>query len=130
MGGGNAQKSAKAREEALKKAAATKTPEERKAAAAKAAQDKEAVKCKICLQGFMCTATTKQLKGHVDSKHAGTDPAACFPAIASMLAAEEQAAAQAAPPKPKKDAPKKKSSKGGDLDALFSEGLSMGKKKK
>ena len=63
MGGGNAQKSAKARADALAKAAANKTPEERKAAAAKAKADSEAVQCAICKQGFMVTAKVKQLRG-------------------------------------------------------------------
>lgn len=87
-GGGNAQKSAKARDDALKKAAATKTPEERKAAASKAKQDSEAVKCSICLQAFMCTAKVVQLVAHVDSKHAKTDPLQCFPSIPTMQAKE------------------------------------------
>ena len=132
MGGGNAQKSAKAREEALKKAALNKSPEERKAAAAKAKADSEAVKCTICMQAFMCTAKSMQLRAHVDSKHAKEDPLKCFPCIPRMEEAEAALAAAAAakPPPPKKDAAKKKSSKGGDVNALLMEGLSVGKKKK
>ena len=88
MGGGNGQKSAKAREEAQRKALATKSPEERAAAAAKAKADSEAVSCIICKQGFMCTAKGKQLRAHVESKHDKTDPLTCFPTLLEMEAAE------------------------------------------
>ena len=95
MGGGNAQKSAKARADALAKAAANKTPEERKAAAAKAKADSEAVQCAICKQGFMVTAKVKQLMIHCESKHAKEDPLKCFPCIPKMQAAEDALAAGA-----------------------------------
>jgi len=90
------------------------------------------VKCAICMQAFMCTAKSAQLRAHVDSKHAKEDPLKCFPSIPAMEAAEAAAAATAAakPPMPKKDAPKKASKKGGDLDALLMEGLNVGGKKK
>ncbi len=129
MGGGNAQKSAKARADALAKAAANKTPEERKAAAAKAKADSEAVQCAICKQGFMVTAKVKQLMIHCESKHAKEDPLKCFPCIPKMQAAEDALAAGAgasggAAPK-KKKAVKKES-----LDDLLGAGLETGKKKK
>mmetsp|Transcript_64928 Transcript_64928/g.130555 ORF Transcript_64928/g.130555 Transcript_64928/m.130555 type:complete len:139 (-) Transcript_64928:237-653(-) len=138
MGGGNAQKSAKAREDALKKAGGNKTPEERKAAATKAKSDSEAVKCSICLQAFMCTAKIGQLIAHVDSKHAKTDPLTCFPCIPQMQAAEEAAVVSKAAPtssKAKLEAAGAKATKGkkkgkeDDLSAMLSEGLKVGKKK-
>mmetsp|Transcript_7450 Transcript_7450/g.9705 ORF Transcript_7450/g.9705 Transcript_7450/m.9705 type:complete len:134 (-) Transcript_7450:235-636(-) len=133
MGGGNAQKSAKAREEAIKKAQANKTPEERAAAAKKAKQDSEAVQCATCKQAFMCTAKGAQLRAHVASKHDKIDPLVCFPTLPQMEAKEAAAAAEAAKPKAvKKDGGPKKKGKGGaeDLNALLSEGLKVTKKKK
>jgi hypothetical protein len=51
MGGGNAQKSAAAREKNLK--AKGPTPEALAASKAKAAKDRDGHKCSICLQTFM-----------------------------------------------------------------------------
>lgn len=84
MGGGNGQKSAKAREDAQRKALATKSPEERAASLKKAKADSEALLCGICKQAFMCTAKGKQLRAHVESKHDKTDPLQCFPTLPEM----------------------------------------------
>ena len=128
MGGGNAQKSAKARADALAKAQASKTPEERKAAAAKAKADSEAVKCAICKQGFMVTAKVVQLMAHIESKHPKEEPSKCFPAIDAMREREAAAATAAAAPaaKPKK----KKAVKKEGLDDLLNAGLEGSGKKK
>eukprot|EP00617_Octactis_speculum_P022879 CAMPEP_0185768228 /NCGR_PEP_ID=MMETSP1174-20130828/48320_1 /TAXON_ID=35687 /ORGANISM="Dictyocha speculum, Strain CCMP1381" /LENGTH=139 /DNA_ID=CAMNT_0028452819 /DNA_START=39 /DNA_END=458 /DNA_ORIENTATION=+ len=117
MGGGNGQKSAKARMENQAKMAKIKSPEERKAAANKAASDGQAYACAICKQSFMCTAKPVQLLTHAGSKHPKEDPLRCFPCIPQMerdiAAAEAKAAAEAA--KPKKKAPKKKKASTNDL---------------
>merc|ERR1712070_856878 len=74
MGGGNAQKSAIARE--------------RNAAAAKAraggnsnlkSKDKDmAYQCKVCKQQFMCTAAIELMEQHVENKHKGKTYEDCF----------------------------------------------------
>lgn len=80
----------------------------------------------------MCTAKAAQLRAHVDSKHGKEDPLTCFPTLTAMDAAEALAIENANKPKVvKKDGgDKKKKDKGGDLDALFAEGLKVTKKKK
>jgi len=74
MGGGNAQKSAVARE--------------RNAAAAKArsggnstlkTRDKDMTyQCKVCKQTFLCTAALELLEQHIENKHAGKKYEECF----------------------------------------------------
>mmetsp|Transcript_28239 Transcript_28239/g.44055 ORF Transcript_28239/g.44055 Transcript_28239/m.44055 type:complete len:144 (-) Transcript_28239:97-528(-) len=74
MGGGNAQKTAVARERNLAK---------QKAASGGVSQlkDKEKamnIKCKICMQPFMCTQSDGDFQKHIDSKHAGKGFWECF----------------------------------------------------
>jgi hypothetical protein len=124
MGGGNAQKSAAARERNQKKLG--KTDEERKAASQKAAKDAAANVCNLCKMTFMVNVKPPTLLLHVTAKHpAGTDPASCFPVLkdydpnAPVTAA---APAAAAPPKPKKKVEP-------GLDDLLNAGLAKAKKK-
>jgi len=77
MGGGNAEKSARARADNMKKAAA-----QAGGGGGASAQAKRTVQpshnCTICKQSFPQT----QIKGaqqHVESKHAKSDFATCFP---------------------------------------------------
>jgi Zinc-binding len=125
MGGGNAQKSAAARERNQKKMG--KTDEERKAAAQKAAKDAAGFVCGLCKMTFMINVKPPTLMLHVTSKHpAGTDPASCFPSLKDYdpnAPATAAPAAAAAPIKPKK--------KPADaaLDDLLNAGLTKGKKK-
>lgn len=131
MGGGNAQKSAAARERNQKKMG--KTDEERKAASAKAAVDAAAFICKICKTAFMINVKPPTLHLHVTAKHPTcTDPTECFDCLAGYdpndpkglkAAAAAPPAAAAGPIKPKK----KKVDAG--LDDLLSAGLTKGKKK-
>jgi hypothetical protein len=130
MGGGNAQKSAAAREKNLKKVG--KTDEERKAANDKAKKDSSAFVCAVCRTSFMVNVTSPTLYLHVTSKHpAGIDPASCFPQLADYdptdpkgLKKKAASATAAAPAKPKK----KKDAAG--LDDLLSVGLKPKKGKK
>jgi len=100
MGGGNAQKSAAAREQNMKKLG--KTDEERKAA-----KDAAAFVCAPYHQAFMVNVKPPALLLHVTAKHpAGTDPAACY---ASLAGYDPNAPAAAPAPVAAKVAPKKKS---------------------
>mmetsp|Transcript_59096 Transcript_59096/g.105069 ORF Transcript_59096/g.105069 Transcript_59096/m.105069 type:complete len:82 (-) Transcript_59096:309-554(-) len=79
MGGGNGEKSKRAREDAMKKAAAQGV-----GGGGSSGKDKRTVipshACTICKQSFPQT----QIKGaqqHVESKHAKSDFATCFPAF-------------------------------------------------
>lgn len=127
MGGGNAQKSAAARERNQKKLG--KTDEERKAASQKAVKDAAGFVCGLCKMTFMINVKPPTLLMHVTAKHpAGTDPAACFPVLAGYdpnAPAEAAAPASAAAVAPK---PKKKPADPG-LDDLLNAGLTKGKKK-
>merc|ERR1719446_1723655 len=128
MGGGNAQKSAKAAEKNRLKAEANKSPEERAAARAKAASDAGGIVCKICRQGFMINSTIVQLQAHLTSKPAKLEPSACFANWAQRVAAEEAAknVPAAAPVKKKKKKPKQEES----LDDLLSAGLTSAAKRR
>jgi hypothetical protein len=127
MGGGNAQKSAAARERNMKKVG--KTDEERKAAAAKAAKDSTAFVCKLCRTTFMVNVTKPTLHLHITAKHATvTDFTECFDQLAGYDPNDpkgEKAAAAAAPAAAIK--PKKKKDDG--LEDLLNAGLTKGKKK-
>ena len=130
MGGGNANKSARARE--LKQKDTSKTPEERKAALAQVAKDKVAQQCVMCKATFMVNVKLPDLYVHVTTKHpAGTDPTSCFPALAGFDPEDPKglkaAAAAAAAAKSAKKPAKKKKDEG--LDDLLSAGLKKGKKK-
>ena len=130
MGGGNAQKSAIARERNAKNAG--KSDEERKAANAKATKDATAFACKICRSTFMVNVTPPILYLHVTSKHpAGINPTDCFDQLAGFdpddpKGLKKAAAAVAAPKAAAK--PKKKKDEG--FEDLLSAGLGKGKKKK
>mmetsp|Transcript_30253 Transcript_30253/g.86814 ORF Transcript_30253/g.86814 Transcript_30253/m.86814 type:complete len:82 (-) Transcript_30253:389-634(-) len=77
MGGGNAEKSARARADAMKKANAQAGGGGGAAGAAKRTQQPSQV-CKICMQAFPCTQI-KAAQAHVESKHSKSDFATCFP---------------------------------------------------
>lgn len=125
MGGGNAQKSAAARERNMKKLG--KTDEERKAASQKAAKDAAAFVCGLCRMTFMVNVKPPTLLQHVTAKHpAGTDPASCFPSLAGY---DPNATAAAPAPAAAKVAPKKKKADAG-LEDLLNAGLAKGKSKK
>mmetsp|Transcript_5810 Transcript_5810/g.10639 ORF Transcript_5810/g.10639 Transcript_5810/m.10639 type:complete len:139 (+) Transcript_5810:285-701(+) len=132
MGGGNAQKSAAAREKNLKNAG--KTPEQRAAASAKAAADREGFKCKVCMTTFMINVKPPTLYLHMTSKHPEMGPGdcgKCFDSMADYDPADpdgKKAAAAAA----KCTVVKKKKAKKPEasLDDLLSAGLSGGKKTK
>lgn len=128
MGGGNAQKSAAARERKLKDTG--KTPEQRAAASAKAKKDKEGFKCSICMTTFMINVKPPTLYLHMTSKHPDLkDCGLCFDSMKDYDPDDpkgEKAAAAA-----KKVVVKKKPKKQEDsLDDLLSAGLGVGKKKK
>lgn len=57
MGGGNGQKSKTARDRNNEKKMKEAKQKSREANKGKMAADREAIKCKICLTTFMCTAT-------------------------------------------------------------------------
>ena len=126
MGGGNAQKSAAARERNQKKLG--KTDEERKAASQKAAKDAAGYVCGLCKMTFMINVKPPTLLLHVTSKHpAGTEPASCFPVLRDFdpnapASAAAPAATAAVAPKPKKKVEP-------GLDDLLNAGLTKGKKK-
>lgn len=125
MGGGNAQKSAAARERNQKKLG--KSDEERKAASTKAAKDSAAFICGLCKMTFMVNVKPPTLLLHVTSKHpAGTDPASCF---ASLAGYDPNAPAAAAAPASAPVAPKPKKKVEPGLDDLLNAGLTKGKKK-
>mmetsp|Transcript_11838 Transcript_11838/g.13414 ORF Transcript_11838/g.13414 Transcript_11838/m.13414 type:complete len:136 (-) Transcript_11838:184-591(-) len=134
MGGGNAQKSAAAREKNLKNVG--KTDEERRAAQAKAKADSVAYICKICKATFMCNAGLPQLHQHFTSRHpALKEPTECFDCLSEFDPDDPKglkkkaAAAEAAKKTAKK--PKKKAGAGvASLDDMLNAGLAKGKKKK
>jgi hypothetical protein len=123
MGGGNAQKSAAARERNMKNTG--KTDEERKAASAKATKDSQAFLCALCRMAFMVNVKPPTLMLHVTAKHPTCkNPVDCFPQLAGFdpnPPKKAPAAAAAAPVKPKK----KKADDGLDL---LSAGLKPKKK--
>jgi hypothetical protein len=127
MGGGNAQKSAAARERNNK--AKGKTDEERKESNAKAKLDASVFVCKVCRTSFMVNVKPPTLYLHVTSKHpAGIDPTECFDALAGYDPNDPKglkAAAVATKAGPVK--PKKKKDDG--FEDLLSAGLGKGKKK-
>jgi hypothetical protein len=125
MGGGNAQKSAAARERNQKKMG--KTDEERKAASQKAAKDAAGIVCGLCKMTFMINVKPPTLLLHVTSKHpAGTDPASCFPILKDY---DPNAPAPAAAPVAAAVAPKPKKKVDPGLDDLLNAGLAKAKKK-
>jgi len=128
MGGGNAQKSAAAREKKLKDTG--KTPEQRAAASAKAEKDRNGFKCKICMTTFMINVKPPTLYLHMTSKHPETtDCSLCFDEMKDYDPDDPKGlkAAAAAKQGPVK---KKKANKQVDsLDDLLSAGLGGGKKK-
>jgi hypothetical protein len=124
MGGGNAQKSAAARERNQKKVG--KTDEERKAASAKAAKDSSAFMCTLCRTTFMVNVKPPTLLLHVTAKHPTcTDPTECFSSLAGFDPNAPKTAPVAAASEPVK--PKKKKVVAG-LDDLLDAGLSKSKK--
>eukprot|EP00976_Prorocentrum_cordatum_P013828 276104-Prorocentrum_minimum.AAC.3 len=74
MGGGNGQKSAKARERNQAKAA-----QEAKGSQLKDNAKALSIKCHICMQTFMCTSTESKLREHSDNKHPKNEFLQCFP---------------------------------------------------
>jgi hypothetical protein len=129
MGGGNAQKSAIARERNAKNAG--KSDEERKAANAKATKDATAFACKICRSTFMVNVTPPILYLHVTSKHpAGTNPTDCFDQLAGFDPDDPKGLKKAAVAAPVVAAKPKKKKKEEGLEDLLSAGLGKGKKKK
>lgn len=131
MGGGNAQKSAAARERKLKDT--SKTPEERKAASAKAALDATAFMCKICRTTFMVNVKPPTLYLHMTSKHPDIKECGeCFDTMQGYDPNDPTGAKAAAASATKKGPVKKKKAKKEDsLDDLLSAGLkTKGKKKK
>jgi hypothetical protein len=125
MGGGNAQKSAAARERNQKKLG--KTDEERKAASLKAQKDAAGFVCGLCKMTFMINVKPPTLLLHVTSKHpAGTDPASCFPILRDY---DPNAPAPAAAPAAAVVAPKPKKKVEPGLDDLLNAGLAKAKKK-
>jgi hypothetical protein len=136
MGGGNAQKSAAAREKNMKNVG--KTDEERKAASAKATKDAHAFVCKLCKQTFMVNATPEILFLHVTTKHSGnvSEPTACFDKLAGFdpldptgaKAAKDASKVANAEAEKKKAAAdkKKKAAAAGGMD-LLDAGLTKGK---
>ena len=130
MGGGNAQKSAAAREKNLKNAG--KTPEQRAEASAKAAKDATAFMCKICRTTFMVNVKPPTLYLHMSSKHPDcTDCGLCFDSMAGYDPEDptgDKAAKAAA--KAKGPVKKKKEKKVDTLDDLLSAGLGTKGKKK
>jgi hypothetical protein len=129
MGGGNAQKSAAARERNLKDKG--KTDEERKIASDKAKKDSSAFVCKICKTTFMINVQPPTLYLHMTAKHPSlSNPTECFDSMAGYDPTDPKglkkiaAEAALAETKPK---PKKKVVVG--VEDMLSAGLSKGKKK-
>jgi len=81
MGGGNAEKSARARADNMKKAAA-----QAGGGGGSSGKDKRvnipAQTCTVCMQSFPQTQI-KAAQAHVESKHAKSDFATCFPGFAA-----------------------------------------------
>ncbi|KAK3278224.1 hypothetical protein CYMTET_13824 [Cymbomonas tetramitiformis] len=106
MGGGNGQKSAKARERAQAKLAA-----EAKGSQLKTNEKSMSLKCAVCMQTFMCTSTEVKLREHSDNKHPKEDFYRCFPSMtpeAQEAAAADAAAAEVAAKVAAQQAPKEK----------------------
>ncbi|EEH53687.1 uncharacterized protein MICPUCDRAFT_35623 [Micromonas pusilla CCMP1545] len=74
MGGGNAQKSAKARQMKQEKMK-TASKGSQLADNAKAMN----IQCKVCLQTFVSTTASVKLKEHADNKHPKNPYEQCFP---------------------------------------------------
>mmetsp|Transcript_45474 Transcript_45474/g.86945 ORF Transcript_45474/g.86945 Transcript_45474/m.86945 type:complete len:82 (+) Transcript_45474:265-510(+) len=74
MGGGNAQKTAMARAKKLEKEKG-----KNKGSQLKANSVAMTIKCKICMQTFMCTSTEAKLKEHSENKHPKEAFERCFP---------------------------------------------------
>eukprot|EP00850_Spirogloea_muscicola_P009096 SM000050S17021 [mRNA] locus=s50:416403:417158:- [translate_table: standard] len=74
MGGGNAQKSATARERNLAKAAKAN-----KGSQLDTNTKAMTIQCKVCMQTFMCTTSESKCKEHSDSRHPKVDFSQCFP---------------------------------------------------
>mmetsp|Transcript_26469 Transcript_26469/g.39157 ORF Transcript_26469/g.39157 Transcript_26469/m.39157 type:complete len:134 (+) Transcript_26469:74-475(+) len=128
MGGGNAQKSAAARERKNKDQG--KTPEERAIAKAKAAKDKDGFKCKICMTTFMINVKPPTLYLHMTSKHKDTtDPYLCFDSMKDYDPEDPEGKKAAAAAAATKVVIKKKPKKQPEIDDLLSAGLNNGKKK-
>jgi hypothetical protein len=139
MGGGNAQKSAAAREKNMKNVG--KTDAERKEASDKAKKDAHAFVCKLCKQTFMVNATPEILFQHVTTKHAGSSsgPTVCFDKLADfdpldptgeIAAKEARKVATAAAEKKQAAADKKKKAADGDMFSQLDAGLAKGKSTK
>ena len=133
MGGGNAQKSAAARERNMKNAG--KSDEERKAASAKAVADSQAFVCKLCRQTFMVNARPPMLYLHVTSKHAteALTPVNCFDQLAGFDPQDpkgEKADKAAAAKKNNAAGSKKKKDTAVDLLGMLDAGLTKGKSTK
>eukprot|EP00850_Spirogloea_muscicola_P011663 SM000073S21439 [mRNA] locus=s73:305277:306020:+ [translate_table: standard] len=94
MGGGNAQKSATARERNLAKAAKANkgsqldTNTKAMTIQVRALMSRmpgspafvlDIVDCKVCMQTFMCTTSESKCKEHSDSRHPKVDFSQCFP---------------------------------------------------
>jgi hypothetical protein len=137
MGGGNAQKSAAAREKNMKDAG--KTDAQRKEASDKAKKDAHAFVCKLCKQTFMVNATPEILFQHVTTKHAKeatSEPTICFDKLADFdpldptgekAAKEARKIATAAAEKKQAAADKKKKAADGDMFSQLDAGLKKGK---
>lgn len=81
MGGGNAQKTAMARAKKLEK--------DQKAGKGSQLKDNAAaqsIKCVVCLQTFVCTATEAMLKQHWENRHPKVEITACFPHLVKQPA--------------------------------------------
>lgn len=131
--GSNVQKAQAARERNQKNVG--KTPEERKASSDKAKKDASAFVCGLCKQTFMVNARPPVLYQHVASKHPpDTNPAACFPSLATFDPNDPKGEKKAAEDKKKaEDEEAKKRKKKGNADdnfsALLEAGLNTGKGK-
>jgi len=128
MGGGNAQKSAAARERNNKDKG--KTDAERKEASAKAAKDATALVCKICRATFMVNVKPPTLHLHVTAKHAGTNPVECFNILAGYDPEDPKGLKKAAAATSSAGPVKQKKKKDDGFEDLLSVGLTKGKKKK
>jgi hypothetical protein len=74
MGGGNGQKSAKAREKAQAKAAKGGA-----GSMLKANEAAKSIQCKVCMQAFVSTLSHSELKKHAENKHPKLVAKQCFP---------------------------------------------------
>jgi len=94
-------------------------------------KDKEAFKCKVCMQTFMSTSKMMDRYTHQTSRHPTVKPEDCFPDLKGFdpLNPPDEKKKGSAAPKPKGPS-KKKAAKGDELAALLDAGLSIGKSKK